>query len=95
MTRQGCFNTKFVVKRNTLVIDLGNPQLILSSAPRNGGMVRARYILNHHVPANTGCGSSSGLAKEWGDPSRYLRTGGGKSQNQAPVRGVNDRRFLG
>jgi len=44
--------TAFRVIRKTLIIDLGGIRSILSSAPRSGGMTRARFVLNHQVPAN-------------------------------------------
>jgi len=44
--------TSFTVRRDTLIVDLGSIRSILSSAPRAGGITRARYILNHQVPAN-------------------------------------------
>jgi adenosylcobinamide hydrolase len=44
--------TAFRVTRKTLVVDLGGMRPILSSAPRSGGMTRARFVLNHQVPAN-------------------------------------------
>jgi adenosylcobinamide amidohydrolase len=72
MKRHGGFTTKFVVRRNTLLIDLGTAQRILSSSPRHGGMVRARYIVNHQVESNSGCLSNSGRPKRWGEPGRYL-----------------------
>lgn len=66
------FTTQFVVKHQTLVIDLGKPHRILSSAPHNGGWIRAQYILNHQVPANTRC-DSLGAPTCPANPSRYLR----------------------
>lgn len=72
MKRHGGVTTKFAVKRHTLLIDLGAVQCILSSAPRHGGMVRARYILNHQVEANRGCRANSDDRRRWDEPSRYL-----------------------
>lgn len=43
--------TRFRVRRKTLIVDLGSLRSVLSSAPRAGGITRARYILNHQVPA--------------------------------------------
>jgi iron complex transport system ATP-binding protein len=55
----------------TLVVDLKKLYRVISSAPRGGGIVRARSILNHQVPANP---STLGPAATtaWSDPSRYL-----------------------
>ena len=44
--------TAFRVRRKTLIVDLGGLRSVLSSAPRAGGITRARYILNHQVAAN-------------------------------------------
>lgn len=52
------------------MIDLGKPRRVLSSAARGGGLVRARYVLNHQVPANPGAECSS--RRKWSDPARYL-----------------------
>ena len=41
--------TAFQIKRQTLIVDLGGVRSVLSSAPRAGGLTRARYILNHQV----------------------------------------------
>jgi len=67
--------TTFTVRHETLMIDLGKQRTILSSAPRGGGLVRARYILNHQVPTDlvqpvTIPRPTS--KRVWGDPSRYL-----------------------
>jgi len=43
--------TAFQVRRKTLIVDLGGLRSVLSSAPRAGGMTKARYILNHQVAA--------------------------------------------
>ena len=55
----------------TLLIDLKKPHRIISSAPRGGGIVRARSILNHQVPANPSA-LQRGDATTWSDPSRFL-----------------------
>jgi adenosylcobinamide amidohydrolase len=65
------FVTRFRVEARTLVIDLGAPRLILSSAPRNGGVTRSRYILNHQVLPNP-VGSSPVRTCSCADPTGYL-----------------------
>lgn len=66
--------TAFKVRRKTLIVDLGGLRSVLSSAPRAGGVTRARYILNHQVAAKpTGkdhCGRGAGARS--GDPARTL-----------------------
>lgn len=66
--------TAFQVKRKTLIVDLGGLRSVLSSAPRAGGITRARYILNHQVAANPikkdSCGGGSGA--RCADPARTL-----------------------
>lgn len=68
--------TGFRLVGRTLVIDLGIPRPVLSSAVRGGGLVRARYILNHQVQANPMGGPGGGSRRiprcTWGDPSRDL-----------------------
>lgn len=44
--------THFRLDGLTLVIDLEKRLKVLASAPFRGGLVRARYLLNHQVPAN-------------------------------------------
>lgn len=44
--------TSFRVEKETLVIDLGKRLAVLSSGPFRGGLVRARYLMNHQVAAN-------------------------------------------
>jgi adenosylcobinamide amidohydrolase len=66
--------TAFKVRRKTLIVDLGGLRSVLSSAPRAGGITRARYILNHQVAAkpigrdDRGMGAGARCA----DPSRTL-----------------------
>jgi adenosylcobinamide hydrolase len=74
MVRSGVpsFMTSFVVTGETLLIDLAAPRSILSSAPRGGGSIRTRYILNHQVSANPIARARSLPVEKWGDPSRYL-----------------------
>ena len=49
--RKGAMQTAFRVRRKTLIVDLGGLRSVLSSAPRAGGIARAKYILNHQVAA--------------------------------------------
>jgi adenosylcobinamide hydrolase len=66
--------TAFGVRRKTLIVDLGAVQSVLSSAPRAGGITRARYILNHQVATkpigrdDRGMGTGARCA----DPARSL-----------------------
>ena len=59
------------IEGETLIIDLKNIHRVISSAPRGGGIGRARSILNHQVPANPSTRKRS-IARSWGDPARYL-----------------------
>ncbi len=75
----GYVKTAHRIVRDTLVIDLSLVHRVLSSAPRSGGLVRARSILNHQVAANPVAqrplfhGKTNGRTK-WSDPARYLGT---------------------
>jgi len=66
--------TAFGVRRKTLIVDLGAVRSVLSSAPRAGGITRARYILNHQVAAKpidrNDCGMDAGA--RCADPARTL-----------------------
>ena len=69
--------TFYRVVSNTLVIDLGSPKRVLSSAPQGGGLRSTRYILNHQVdahPVAPGLTTSVGKKRNptGGDPVRYL-----------------------
>lgn len=70
------FRTNFSITQQSLVIDLGQRRRILSSAPRGGGFVRARYVINHQVDANPRPRHRSADQPvpvcERGDPARYL-----------------------
>lgn len=65
------FHTRFSVRGRTLILDLGATRTVLSSAVRGGGLVRARYVLNHQVPANPLAASKA--PRRWEDPARSLR----------------------
>ncbi len=62
---------QYRVLQDTLVIDLAKRYRILSSAPCGGGIVVARSIVNHRVPANPVISGRSGAAN-WSSPARYL-----------------------
>ena len=64
--------TTFRIDGDTLIVDLGRRRTILSSAPCGGGMVRARFILNHQVPVHPIDHEASGPREPYGDPARYL-----------------------
>lgn len=66
--------TAFRIRRKTLIVDLGRLQSVLSSAPRAGGITRARYILNHQVSAKPigGDDGDLGTCARCPDPARTL-----------------------
>lgn len=66
--------TAFRVRRETLIVDLGARRSVLSSAPRAGGVTKARYILNHQVEANPigSDGHGRGAGARCDDPARTL-----------------------
>jgi adenosylcobinamide hydrolase len=66
--------TIFRIRQKTLIVDLGDVRTVLSSAPRAGGMTRARYILNHQVAAKPIEKEDLGkrAAARQGDPARVL-----------------------
>jgi len=66
--------TAFRVRRKTLIVDLGGLRSVLSSAPRAGGITRARYILNHQVAAKPIGRDDRGLGAgvRCADPARTL-----------------------
>ena len=68
-TREGrAMQTVFTVRRKTLIVDLGGLRSVLSSAPRAGGITRARYILNHQVAAKP----IDSVSARCADPARTL-----------------------
>lgn len=72
MTRGSSPATRYQVKGQTLVIDLEKPAKVLSSAPCHGGMVKARYLMNHQVQANP-VSAPAPPKRLWTDPAKYLR----------------------
>jgi adenosylcobinamide hydrolase len=67
-------HTAFRVKRKTLIVDLGGLRSVLSSAPKAGGITRARYILNHQVAAKSigRDDRAMGVGVRCADPARTL-----------------------
>ncbi len=70
MRKRRAMQTAFTVRRNTLIVDLGSLRSVLSSAPRAGGITRARYILNHQVAAKPI--DSMSMGARCSDPARTL-----------------------
>jgi adenosylcobinamide hydrolase len=66
--------TTFHVRHNTLIVDLGGLRSVLSSAPKAGGITRARYILNHQVATKPIGGDDHGMSpgSRCADPARTL-----------------------
>lgn len=62
--------TRYRVTQHTLVIDLGERQRVLSSAPQGGGFTTASHILNHQVESNP---MGHIRHRSHGDPARALR----------------------
>ncbi|TAJ07840.1 MAG: hypothetical protein EPO61_11980 [Nitrospirae bacterium] len=73
VTRRSSIETRFLVESETLLIDLEKRLKILSSASCHGGLVRARYIMNHQVPANPVAAPSAPSGRKWTDPAKYLK----------------------
>jgi adenosylcobinamide hydrolase len=70
--RDSALVTRFWVEQSTALIDLGARRRVLSSAPRGGGLIRARFILNHQVQANPVMAQVGSARRIWCDPARYL-----------------------
>lgn len=75
------------IRHATLLIDLKQMHRIISSAPRGGGIRRARSILNHQVPANPSVDIRL-VAKKWSDPARYLGRLATRLKARMPVVGL-------
>jgi len=60
--------TLFTVRGKALIVDLEGLRSVLSSAPRAGGITRARYILNHQVAAKP----IDSVSARCADPARTL-----------------------
>jgi adenosylcobinamide hydrolase len=78
---------KYRVLRDTLIIDLGKLYRVVSSAPRGGGIIRARSILNHQVPANP-MKPGHHVMKKWCNPARFLGRLAVKIKAVSPVVGL-------
>lgn len=72
MNRRFSFETRFLVEGRTLLIDLEKRLKVLSSAACHGGLVRARYIMNHQVQANPAAAPATPPKRTWTDPAKYL-----------------------
>lgn len=70
--RKRGMQTAFRVSRKTLIVDLGGLRTVLSSAPKAGGVTRARYILNHQVVANSMAKGDRDKNVRCADPARTL-----------------------
>lgn len=92
--RQGRFRVEHRVLCNTLIIDLRRLHRVLSSAPRGGGVVRARSILNHQVPPHPAFPHKIAAVrlpeamKKWSDPARYLGKLAGRLKAASPIVGL-------
>ncbi|MDP3598188.1 MAG: adenosylcobinamide amidohydrolase, partial [Nitrospirota bacterium] len=72
ISNSGGMQTAFRVSRKTLIVDLGGLRTVLSSAPKAGGLTRARYILNHQVAANSMVKGDRDKNVRCADPARTL-----------------------
>lgn len=79
--------TKYRIVHDTLIIDLGQAYRIVSSAPRGGGIVRGRSILNHQVPANP-VKLGRQLGRTWCNPARYLGRVAMRVKAESPIVGL-------
>ena len=73
--------------QGTLIIELERMHRIISSAPRGGGILRARSILNHQVPANPSAHNHQ-VATTWRNPARDLGRLAVRHKAMAPVVGL-------
>lgn len=73
MNRRSSIETRFLVEGRTLLIDLEKRLKVLSSASCHGGLVRARYIMNHQVQANPVATPAIPSKRKWTDPAKYLK----------------------
>ena len=75
------------IREGTLIIDLKRLHRTISSAPRGGGIVRARSILNHQVPPNPAI-SDRPAAVRWSNPARHLGRLAVRIKARKPVVGL-------
>lgn len=83
----GAREIRYRISEGTLIIDLKRLHRTISSAPRGGGIVRARSILNHQVPANP-VGSHSPAQVRWSHPARHLGRLAARLKARRPVVGL-------
>jgi adenosylcobinamide hydrolase len=84
------FLVKHRVSQRTFIIEFGKLHRVLSSAPRGGGLVRARSILNHYVQANPLLRGDQGRPDrngrtQWTDPARYLGRVASRLKAASPI----------
>jgi iron complex transport system ATP-binding protein len=78
---------RYRISQGTLIIDLQRLHRVISSAPRGGGISRARSILNQQVPANPS--SLKGpVMNRWRHPARDLGRLAGRLKVRRPVIGL-------
>src|SRR4029078_9303454 len=77
----------YPIREGTLVIELKRMHRIISSAPHGGGILRARSILNHQVPANP-ASLKPAVADRWRHPARDLGLLAGRLKVRRPVIGL-------
>ena len=85
--RPGNGRIRYRIDRGTLIVDLKRVHRVISSAPRGGGIVRARSILNHQVPANPAA-LRLPVPSGWSDPARYLGRLAVRMNAKLPVVGL-------
>ncbi len=73
--------------QGTLIIELKRLYRIISSAPRGGGILRARSILNHEVPANPSA-QKRAMSTAYRDPARDLGRLAVRYKAMTPVVGL-------
>jgi adenosylcobinamide hydrolase len=78
---------RYRITDRTLIIDLQRLYRIISSAPHGGGILRARSILNHQVPANP-ASLKPAVADRWRHPARDLGLLAGRLKVRRPVIGL-------
>ena len=87
MRRVTAERISYRIRQGTLIINLQRLYRIISSAPRGGGIRRARSILNHQVPANPSSLKGS-VTNRWRHPARDLGRLAGRLEVMKPVIGL-------